>query len=359
SGGSLGASSTGNGGAITQTAGQSTLGALTNDAGGTVTLGGGTLGATSTITSGAISQTAGQSTLGALTVTATGTVGVSGGTLTATSTANAGAITQSGGQSTLGAVTGAGTLTVTGGQVSTGAIRQGGVNVSGAGNVTIANNAGTSVVGALTIATGLGSTAYVEIGNNSLVVDYAEAGPSPAADVRVMLAAGYADGWAGGGLRTALGTGGSPVKIGYSDAATELGLAPGETAVWRGVTVDASSLLIRPTIGGDADLNGAVDLNDLVRLSNNYGDVSGTAGWAMGDFDYNGEVGLNDLVILSNNYGSVLPGLDVGLLLGADFAADLAYAQEIAATGGVVPEPGALGLVGVVALCGLKRRRRR
>ncbi|MEZ0267134.1 MAG: S8 family serine peptidase [Phycisphaerae bacterium] len=58
-------------------------------------------------------------------------------------------------------------------------------------------------------------------------------------------------------------------------------------------------------LAGDADRNRSVGLNDLVILSNNYGQASGQT-WSTGDFDGNGAVGLNDLVILSNQYGKTL-----------------------------------------------------
>ena len=108
--------------------------------------------------------------------------------------------------------------------------------------------------------------------------------------------------------------------------------------------------LARP---GDADANGAVDLNDLVILSNNYGRVAGDATWAEGDFDYDGNVSLNDLVALSNAYGVVgALGDDPPPSPSPDFAADWAYV-----TGTAVPEPAGLCGLGLIGLVALRRRR--
>ncbi|HSI33979.1 MAG TPA: PEP-CTERM sorting domain-containing protein, partial [Tepidisphaeraceae bacterium] len=143
------------------------------------------------------------------------------------------------------------------------------------------------------------------------------------------------------------------------------GVPSGTVDLGQGVTptVDDTGLIVRATLAGDADLNGEVGLNDLVRLANHYGSPT-AVGWYDGDFDYNGEVGLNDLVQLSNNYGSTLAG-PAGPA--PDFAADWALAQELAAAGetgvpqapSAVPEPGSLGLAGVAAAALLGKRRRR
>ncbi|NLF29302.1 MAG: hypothetical protein GX591_00275 [Planctomycetes bacterium] len=56
-----------------------------------------------------------------------------------------------------------------------------------------------------------------------------------------------------------------------------------------------------PSLPGDADGNGHVDLDDFVILKNNFG---GPGTWADGDFDGNGTVDLDDFVILKNNFGA-------------------------------------------------------
>ncbi|MFW6153832.1 MAG: PKD domain-containing protein [Planctomycetota bacterium] len=54
-------------------------------------------------------------------------------------------------------------------------------------------------------------------------------------------------------------------------------------------------------LGGDADDDGDVDLDDFVILKNNFGSPGG---WAEGDFDGNGTVDLDDFAILKNNFGA-------------------------------------------------------
>jgi polygalacturonase len=100
----------------------------------------------------------------------------------------------------------------------------------------------------------------------------------------------------------------------------------------------------RYTLGGDANLDGRVDVADLGSLATNYG-VSGTAVWAQGDFDYSGSVDVGDLGALASNYG---------LALGGATSADAA--ALVAVNNVAVPEP---AMMGMVLSAGLACRRRR
>jgi cyclophilin family peptidyl-prolyl cis-trans isomerase len=57
--------------------------------------------------------------------------------------------------------------------------------------------------------------------------------------------------------------------------------------------------------GGDADHDGTVDFNDLVKLAQNYDVLTGRT-WEDGDFTGDGAVDFNDLVILAQRYDSTL-----------------------------------------------------
>ena len=232
-----------------------------------------------------------------------------------------------------------------------------------AGQLTVANElsigangrfnhtGGTVKTAALTIAAG----GKLDLTNRALVIDYA--GGSPLATIANLVKTGATAGrtWTGAGITsgTAAADAAKRTGIGFVESATSFpSLTGGQTASWNDVAVDSTSLLVRHTLYGDADLDGAVGLNDLVRLSNAYGTANAT--WATGDFDYDGAVGLNDLVLMSNNYGTALPGLDTPAG-SPDFAADWAYAQALPTA---TPEPGALALL-ASATALLTRRRRR
>jgi hypothetical protein len=64
---------------------------------------------------------------------------------------------------------------------------------------------------------------------------------------------------------------------------------------------------VNPSIPGDANLDGVVNVGDLGFLATNYGITSGAI-WEQGDFNFDGAVNVGDLGILSSNYGSTSSG---------------------------------------------------
>jgi sugar lactone lactonase YvrE len=128
-----------------------------------------------------------------------------------------------------------------------------------------------------------------------------------------------------------------------------LAAAPAAGAgTFGGVPVDAGDVLVGFAASGDADLDGRVDFNDLVRLAQNYNTTDKF--WYQGDFTGDGAVDFNDLVKLAQSYNGLL---SAGAVPGASaaFEADLSSAAFAS-----VPEPAwGLAAVGVIPL----RTRRR
>lgn len=71
-----------------------------------------------------------------------------------------------------------------------------------------------------------------------------------------------------------------------------------------GQSVEANDVLVRYTINGDANLDGAVGFADLVAVNQHYGQ-SGKI-WRDGDFNFDGSVGFPDLVAVNQNYNTSL-----------------------------------------------------
>ncbi len=216
-----------------------------------------------------------------------------------------------------------------GGVLSVQHVRGAGLSVSG-GTMKIiaqgtANSAsGTSKVTALSVASG----AALDLTNNSLIVDYTAVG-TLVDDTRLMLQSGKL---------TSSSTGG---KLGYGDNAI-LG-----KATLAGQSVDSTSLLVKFTYGGDANLDGQVDISDLGSLATAW---QTSAPWTGGDFDYSGFVDISDLGILATNWQ-----LGVGAPLGPSFDQALASVGLGSVT---VPEPATIGLLGL-CLAGVSARRNR
>jgi hypothetical protein len=112
------------------------------------------------------------------------------------------------------------------------------------------------------------------------------------------------------------------------------------------IAVDDRSVLAALALNGDSDFDGSVGFADLLTLAQNYG---GTGIWTQGDFTGDGAIDFADLLTLAQNYGQSLlasaPAHDA-----SSFASDWALARSL------VPEPGLLGLAGLIGVA-LRRMR--
>ena len=176
---------------------------------------------------------------------------------------------------------------------------------------------GTSVALSLTI----DPNAQLDLTNNAMVIDYRSLG-TQLTDVRNHLQAG----------RIISSTASGGLTVGYADNAV-LGRAQ-----FGGVMVDSSSILMGTVYGGDANMDGRVNLLDLNAVASNFGTATGKV-WTQGDSNYDGVVNVLDFNALAANFGASLS------------------AAPGPALGAVVPEPGCLGVMLVGGVMGLRRRR--
>jgi hypothetical protein len=117
-----------------------------------------------------------------------------------------------------------------------------------------------------------------------------------------------------------------------------------------GTVPGPSDILARYTYFGDANLDGKVDGSDYARIDN--GALMGLTGWYNGDFNYDSIINGSDYTLIDNAYNTQ------GAQLNSGISSDAAVATAQIGETSAVPEPGAIGSVGVVAVALLGRRRR-
>ena len=117
---------------------------------------------------------------------------------------------------------------------------------------------------------------------------------------RLLAGAGFSA-WDGFGIRSSAAAGSQGLTtLGIGEAKDVLFLEDGETRLWNGVTVDATSVVVKYTYIGDADLNGYVDSVD-------YGTVDqwiqfpDTAACGNGDFNFDGVIDAVDYGYIDNS----------------------------------------------------------
>jgi autotransporter-associated beta strand protein len=129
---------------------------------------------------------------------------------------------------------------------------------------------------------------------------------------------------------------------------TTLGTATGLNS-FDGNTVSPTDVLVKYTYYGDADLSGKVDGTDYSLIDHGF-NTPGATGWINGDFNYDGKIDGSDYSLIDNAFNLQ------GTLLAAP--TNSIPTTEIAPAA-PVPEPTALGLIGMVAIGLLNRRHRK
>jgi len=76
------------------------------------------------------------------------------------------------------------------------------------------------------------------------------------------------------------------------------------TAVWVGQTVSSTDTLVMYTYGGDANLDGKLNIDDYIHIDN--GITNNSWGWFNGDFNLDGKINIDDYVLIDNNIANYI-----------------------------------------------------
>ena len=111
------------------------------------------------------------------------------------------------------------------------------------------------------------------------------------------------------------------------------------------------------TYGGDANLDGKINVDDYGRIDFNVN--LGTSGWYNGDFNYDGKINVDDYGIIDFNVG--IQGAPFATAGGAGGLAGALAGSGSSGLNGVsaVPEPAGLCVIALGAVAALTGRRRR
>lgn len=198
------------------------------------------------------------------------------------------------------------------------------------GSTTVSLNSGNT----LSIKGLTGSTGTLNLTNNNMVIDYDGDPTAELSSLRTNLLGGH--------VRTGLAD--SAHRLGYGDNADpllQLSSFSGETFP----AGDFTQLLVKYTFGGDANLDGSVNITDLLALSDHW--QGSNAFWTEGDFNYDGLVDAKDLGILAANWQASEASLNAAV-------------AEMGVSLTAIPEPAtaASATLAVLAMAAMRRRGR-
>lgn len=272
-------------------------------------------------------------------------VGVdSGGTLLISSTnagtadigyvGNSGTVILEQGSATIGYF-GGGTLSCNdSGSVTIGQIMS--TNLYSTGTIVLRDNGGSTVSKVKAF-----SVPQIDLNNQTLLVDYA-AGNSPFTSLQTKIRTGFANHWqpTANSIFSSNASAAANREIGIAELASLFAVVPSS---YLNTPVDSSTVVMRYTYAGDANLDGKVDVVDLGMLAAHW---QQNGSWVNGDFNYDGVVDIVDLGVLASDWQAGATGS------GMSFAEALASVNFGDAS---VPEPAVLA---PAALLLLRRRRR-
>jgi hypothetical protein len=171
------------------------------------------------------------------------------------------------------------------------------LTISSSAHVTLA---ATQRLASLTIAGGT-----LDLLNHDLLIDYNILSPigswngAAYTGITGLIASGRNGGtWDGSGIVSSLADPGGYMTLGVAEATEVLGITGSDTMLWSGQTADATTVLVKFTYGGDANLSGTVDIDDYGQIDFNSSVGGVLAGFYNGDFDYNGVSDIDDYGII-------------------------------------------------------------
>ncbi|MEO6436673.1 MAG: autotransporter-associated beta strand repeat-containing protein [Tepidisphaeraceae bacterium] len=136
-------------------------------------------------------------------------------------------------------------------------------------------------------------------------------------------------------------------SIGVIDASDRFPGGETTTALFAGQTVLGSDTLVMFTWGGDANLDGKINIDDYGQIDFNVGSSGSVFGWYNGDFNYDGKINIDDYGIIDFNVTAQTGTFPTAGSLGG-------VIEGVAA----VPEPGGgIVLLGLAAAVGGRRCR--
>jgi len=136
------------------------------------------------------------------------------------------------------------------------------------------------------------------------IFDYT--GGSPFAALQADVISGFNGGaWNGPGINSTFAAANPGWAVGYANATDIFSSFPN---TFSGQSVDSTSVLMRLTRNGDANLDGTIDTVDFNLLASNFGGTGRY--WAQGDFNFDGSVDTIDFNLLASNFGQAAPAQD-------------------------------------------------
>jgi ELWxxDGT repeat protein len=154
----------------------------------------------------------------------------------------------------------------------------------------------------------IGASGSLLLADNDMIVRYSGASPIGTASggiysgITGQIQSGRNDGtWDGHGIVTNMPAATAGLTtLAPAEAADVFGLSGSETALWNGVTVDATTVLVKYTYAGDANLDGVINGGDY-GIIDNFVQVPGASGCFNGDFNFDGVIDGGDYGVIDNN----------------------------------------------------------
>jgi hypothetical protein len=247
-----------------------------------------------------------------------------------------------------GGISGSGGITKFGdGSTSVGPMAVNGLDMQ-AGRIqfTPGSSAPARTIGSLAISPG----AILDVADGKLITT-SPAGTwngSTYTDVAGLVQSGRATG--NGIISSAILAGEKLHAIGVAKAGEIKSIPDSETSTFAGQTVHGSDTIVMYTYGGDANLDGKINIDDYGLIDSHVGQSGMVFGWHNGDFNYDGKINIDDYGIIDGNIGA--QGAPISTI-----AQPLAGLTQLDAVT-PVPEPAVLGPLASVLPFLLPRRRR-